>query len=157
MVFWAEREKNRQWNTEPLVSTSARAEPQRLTTGYFPGLLQQMSCCWRLISLQALWIIMCTAGCRHLEDFICLVLVRKILWDANEGASHGTLSKTRLFLYSWSVYITTHCIALHLLMWHKNSWCWCINIQHFLHSFKTFVIDSCFLARILSFFFIKAL
>lgn len=132
MVFWVEREKNRQWNTELLVSTSARAQPRRLTTGYLPGLLQQMSCCWRLISLQALWIIMCTAGCRHLEDFICLVLVRKILWDANEGASHGTLSKTGLFFNSWSAYITTHFIALHLLMWHKNRWCWYINIQHFL-------------------------
>ncbi len=80
---------------------------------------------------KALWIIMCTAGCRHLEDFICLVLVRKILLDANEGASHGTLSKTGLFFNSWSAYITTHCIALHLLMWHKNRWCWYINIQHF--------------------------
>lgn len=56
---------------------------------------------------------MCTGGSRHLEDFICLVLVRKIPWDANEGASHGTLSKTGLFFFLLLVslhHYTLYCI-----------------------------------------------
>lgn len=83
---------------------------------------------------------MCTGGSRHLEDFICLVLVRKIPWDANEGASHATLSKTGIFFFILVslIHHYTHYMAADVD----------ISIFSVLHSFKTIVTDWCVLGHI---------